>query len=236
MRVFRRRKKFGNFGGSARDAEPLPDIVYQMGAEQAARLVALQARGQSPYAGMDNGSVPYIVDDDDPYAGAEYVQEQRSSSPFQFIANALHIGRSRSRRQFPDREVENIIRPGSPAHFAHSLPGTPVRYRRRAMSPELIGSRPSSPFQFVQSERIPSPVHFVQRSRPASPDVARRFQRAQLSQQIQQAEKQQREQQEMMMMMNNYPGQYMSQYPQSQQPFYPLINSMVQQPQMYSYY
>ncbi|CAF0898813.1 unnamed protein product [Adineta ricciae] len=236
MRVFRRRKKFGNFGGPARDAEPLPDIVYQMGAEQAARLVALQARGQSPDLSRHGRYAPYIVDED-PYGGGEDASEQRSSSPFNFIANALGISRSRSRRRVPDGQAENFARPGSPAHFAHSLPGTPVQYRRRAMSPELVRSRPSSPFQFAQPERVPSPLHFAHHSRPASPVITRRLQRAQFSQQLQQAEREQREQEEMMMMMNNnYSGQFMAQYPQMQQPYYPLINSMAHQPQMYTFY
>lgn len=225
MRVFRKRKKFGNFGGSARDAEPLPDIVYQMGAEQAARLVALQARSGSPFAGMHDPHMPYIVPDDE----VEYYDEPRASSPLQFIANALGVGRSRSSRRFADGGMEHFSRPGSPAHFA-SAPGTPIKYRRRAHSPEIVRSRPASPMHFVPAERVPSPLHFAAHPRAASPDVARRMRRAQLSQELQQAERMQRQQHDAMML--GYPVQY----PAMQTGYYPMVNPLIQQPQMYAYY
>ncbi|CAF0728909.1 unnamed protein product [Adineta steineri] len=239
MRVFRKRKKFGNFGGPPRDAEPLPDIVYQMGAEQAARYVQLRARSTSPYAGTvgpHNHNSPYIVGEEEGYEGEE--AEGGRSSPLNFIANALGLNRSRSRAKKDDKARENFARSGSPGYFDEPPPGTPVRYRRRPQSPEMFGSRPGSPAYFAQAEGRGSPVHFGSHSRPGSPETLRRLQRAQYSQEMQRIERQQRRQQEMMM---NNQGQY-SAYPQ--QSFYPLMNSnvnnqafsMMQQPQMYQPY
>jgi hypothetical protein len=253
MRVFRKRKKFGNFGGAPEDAEPMPDIVYQMAAEAAVKYVAARARSQSPYAGIDLAKQEAIFGS--PYSQIHIVEENpfyeipenesdeqvQASSPLKFIASALGFGRSRSRERYANRSRNNFVRAGSPVNFNQHPPGTPVKSRRRAASPELVQARAPSPLHFVQSERVPSPLHFTQQSYPTSPDVARRLHRAQLSQELQRIEREQRRQHEMMM-MNSLP--YIPQYQQVQQPYYPLINSnvnlqaysMPQQPQMYSYY
>ena len=72
---------------------------------------------------------------------------------------------------FDQRQAKSVRRPSfrSAAHL-HSRPppdGTPVKFRRRPISPELLQSRSSSPFLFHQN-------HI-----PASPDMIRRFQQAQ---------------------------------------------------------
>jgi len=254
MRVFRKRKTFGNFGGAPEDAETMPDIVYQMAAEAAAKYVVEQARSQSPYAAISPDEqeaiygyphVPIQIQGENSFYEIpenESKERFRASSPLKFIASALGIGRSRSRERYANRSRNNFVRTGSPVNFNQRPPGTPGQSRRRAASPEIVQPRASSPLRFVQSERVPSPLHFTQQSHPGSPDVARRLYRAQLSQELQRIEREQRRQQEMMMMMNPLP--YIPQYEQVQQPYYPLINSnfnlqaysMPQQPQMYSYY
>jgi hypothetical protein len=270
MRIFRKRKKFGNFHGAAEDAAPLPDIVYQMGAEQAARYAARNSPGPPNHYGVIDpyeqeggydfppGYGPIPGEGENPF-GQEMGEEVRASSPLQFLSAALGIGRSRPRDRYSNNSFEPFARPGSPHQFGHRSLGSPVKFRRRPQSPEFLQQRPGSPYHFVQQERVPSPHHFQQKerasspyhfapqerapsplqfaqhSRPGSPDVARRLQRAQLSQDLQRMEKHQRREQEMMMEM-----QFNQ---QAQQPFYPLMNSngnmhpwhSMQQP-MYSYY
>ncbi len=248
MRVFRKRKKFGNFHGTTDDAEPLPDIVYQMAAESAARYVAAQSM---PYAAMDPTGQQGIYS----YPQAEEnFDEVRASSPLKFIASVFGIGRSRSREPRAAKSKERFFEMGSSVPFRERPPGTPTKYRRRPASPEIVRSRPSSPFNFIQQERHASPIHFVPPERasspvnipppshPNSPDVIRRLQRAQLSQDLQRIEREQRRQQEMML-MNSTP--FIPQYQQVPDPYYSLINSnpyiqgypsLQQQPQFYSYY
>jgi hypothetical protein len=250
MRVFRKRKKFGNFHGKPEDTEPMPDIVYQMGAEAAAQYVTRRSRSQSPYAEINAAEQEAIYGFPQVPIGEENaiyeipsdeLGEVRTSSPLKFLASVLGIGRSSSRERYANRAMDNFVRAGSPEHFNQRRPGTPVKFRRRPASPELLQPRASSPYHFVQQERVPSPLHFVPPSRSASPDVIRRLQRAQLSQDLQHIERQQRRQQEMLMIN---PIQYMPPYQQMQQPFYPMMNPninfqaypMIHQPQMYSFY
>ena len=247
MRVFRKRKKFGNFGGSSEDAEPLPDIVYQMGAESAARYAMMHS---TPYGVIDvnaqQGAYGY------PMAGE--TDEVRSSSPLGFVASMFGIRRSRSKERRAAKSKERFFEGGSPARFGDQPPGTPIKYRRRPASPELVRSRPSSPYNFISQERMASPIHFAPpersaspmhlppRSHPNSPDVIRRLHRAQVSQDIQRMEREQRLQQEMMLMN---PNPFMPQYPQPPDAYYSLMNSnpylqaypsLPQQPPMYSYF
>jgi len=257
MRIFRKRSKFGNFRGAAEDTEPLPDIVYQMGAEQAARYAALLSRTQSPYAANNlrrqEGaySIPHVSgsrQEGDAFHeiyGPESGEKVPSSSPLNVIASALGMDRIRRRNRTSRSTMNNFVRTGSPG-------GSPLHFGSRSNSPEMIQSRSSSPYQFspiepvpsplhfAQSERMPSPLNFTQQPSLASPDVARRMERARLSQELQQLEKQQRLQQSMM----NYTAMFAPQYPQGQQPFYPMMNtygnnqaySMMQQPQMYPHF
>ena len=244
MRVFRKRKKFGNFRGQP-DEAPLPDIVYQMGAESAARYVVSRAGTPEPYDPMDpEGIYEYPVIADDPFN-----EGRSSSSPLKLMALALGFGRSKSRERRAPRSMDRFVGNGSPVHFAEQPLGSPVKFRRRPGSPGFIQPRASSPYHFAGQERVPSPLRFgsperassplqfVHRSRPGSPDVIRRLQRAQLSQDLQRLEREQRRQQDFMMMN---PIQFLPQYQPIQQPYYPMGNPDVYmpayQPQMYSYY
>lgn len=225
MRVFRKRNKFGNFGGPPADADPIPDIVYQMGAEAAAQYVIERSRPSSPYAAMQapgqediygypqaqlDATGIYEVPSD------EYSGERRRSGPLNFIGSLFGISRSGSRERY-HKEPSNNFLPRRPPP-----PGTPIKYRRRPGSPALVQSR------------VPSPVHFAQNSVPNSPDVARRLQRAQYSQDLQQLERQQRVQEELFMF--NQP-QFYPQYQQIlQQPYFPSYPLMQQAPAIYSYY
>lgn len=229
MRIFRKRKKFGNFGGVPGDGEPIPDIVYQIGAEQAAQYAASRSRPQSPYAARrgsgqeDIYGYPRVLSEEDlgyQIVGDDFVEKPPKSSPLNFIGSLFGISRSSSRERYANRRMDNIVRPGSPAHFNQLPPGTPIKYRRRAASPEFLQAR------------VPSPLHFAQQPQLGSPDVARRYHRAQVSQDIQQLERQQRQQQEMMMLNQLQCG---PQYQQIQQPYFEAY-PMIQQPQIYSYY
>lgn len=245
MRVFRKRRKFGNFGG-APDEAPLPDIVYQMGAESAARFVASRSSSPAPYAGMDpygqEGIYGYPVNVEDNY------DEGSASSPLRAVASVFGLGRSKSReRRSRHRSTDRFVGNGSPVHFAEQPLGSPVKFRRRPGSPGMMQPRAGSPYHFAGQERVSSPIHFVPHegaaspprhlahSRPSSPDVIRRLQRAQLSQDLQHLERQQRRQQEFMMVN---PIQYAPQYQPVQQPYYPMANgySPAYQPQIFSYY
>ena len=247
MRVFRKRRRFGNFGGAPEDRDSMPDIVYQMGAEAAARYVAQAAADEEAGYGL-----PPIYLDAPVMTSDELEEDVRSSSPLNFLRSALGLSRSRSGQRLSNGSPDRFRRAGSPDHFGHRSLGSPVhfhrrphspehfayhslgspeRLRRRPHSPELVRSRPSSPYLFGRHERVPSPLHFPLQSRPSSPDVIRRMQRAQLSQDLQRMEKQQRHQQDAMMAYQ-------------QQLSYPLINSnadlqawgMMQQQPMYSFY
>jgi hypothetical protein len=117
---------------------------------------------------------------------------------------AFDRSRSKSRERPLDRSARSHSR------------GTPVKFRRRPISPELLQPNASSPFLFHQN------------SVPGSPDMQRRFQHPQQQQQFD-------------MMMGQQPVQFL---PQFQQPFYPMINPnvnmqpwfMMQQPQMYPFF
>jgi hypothetical protein len=245
MRIFRKRKKFGNFHGAPEDAAPLPDIVYQMGAEQAARYAARSSPGlRNPYGVIDPYEQEAIYGFPPGYAhepipdenlfGQEMDGEVRASSPLQFLSSALGIGRSRSHDRYSNGSFEHFNRPGSPHQFGQRPLGSPVKFRRRPQSPEFLQPRAGSPYHYVQEERVPSPVHFARHSRPGSPDVARRLHRAQVSRDLQHMEKQQRREQEMMM---GYHMQFNPQYQQAQQPFYQSMNPWhSMQQQMYPFY
>jgi hypothetical protein len=263
MRIFRKRKKFGNFRGTPEDAEPLPDIVYQMGAEAAAaHYASTLKRRQDPYAAINPAEqdamygLPYIVTEEEnsgyEVLGDELGEQVRSSSPLNFLASAFGIRRSSSRERYANRARDNFVRAGSPVrfnqvragspvYFTQDRPGSPVKFRRRPASPGLLQARAPSPLHFVQSEPISPPLPFAQPPRSTSPDVARRLYRAQLSQDLQRIEKQQKHQQEMLMLTQM---QSLPQYQQVQQPYYPTMNShvslpaypMMQQPQTYSFY
>ena len=264
MRIFRKRQKFGNFGGPPRDAEPLPDIVHQMGAEAARQYVALQAKMSNPHDANANGhgmvyTIPHVSmsnpqpAEDHFYEDMLYAEEDRNSSPLNFLSSVFGSSRSKSRERRANRQIDRFVRSGSPEQFHEYPPGTPVKYRRRPASPELMQQRVGSPYHFVQQERVPSPLHFVpqervpsplhfaQNPRPSSPDIARRLQRAQHSQELQRLERQQRRQQDMMI---GNPIQLIPQYPHMQQPYYPTVNPnahiqtypILQAPPMYSYY
>lgn len=120
----------------------------------------------------------------------------------------------RSRSKSRERQFDRIPRSQSR--------GTPVKFRRRPPSPELLQASHSSPFLFRQH------------SLPNSPDMHRRFQHPQQFQHI----PRQTPQVDMMMA---YPNQF---YPQFQQQFYPVMNPnvnmqpwfMMRQPQMYPFF
>lgn len=114
---------------------------------------------------------------------------------------SFHRSRSKSR----DRAVDRGVRPRSR--------GTPVKFRRRPISPDLLQPRPSPAF------------HFRQHSLPNSPHMHHRFQHL--------------PPQQLFDMNMAHPVQF---YPQFQQPFYPMMHPhvppwfMMRQPQMYPLY
>lgn len=117
--------------------------------------------------------------------------------------SSFHRSRSKSR----ERPVDRGVRPPSR--------GTPVKFRRRPISPDLLQPRPSSAF------------HFRQHSLPNSPHMHHRFQPY--------------PPQQLFDMNMPHPVQF---YPQFQQPFYPMMHPqahvppwfMMRQPQMYPLY
>lgn len=260
MRVFRKRKSVGNYGEG--NAEHLPDIVYQMGAEAAARYAASAAQGQDSYD--VNGFIeeptiygipynPVAIDENYPNEELEEINNDvRRSSPLQFLASALGVGRPKSRHRRREASNERFGRRGSPANFHRRAIGSPAHFNERPYSPVMVRSRPSSPYQFVPVERPSSPYNFRPEKRASSPhnfipkvhstpaDVARRLQRAQLSQDLQNIEKQQRFQQDMIMANPvGLPPQYhLPQLPYYSMNGYPNIqhHPMMQQGPMYSYY
>lgn len=187
MRLFRKRKKFGNF----RDGTAPPDIVYQFGAEAAAaHLIQESTRPPMGFTDIDDPSQWFT----------DGTERQRAGTPLQFLkpytvdpGGHERIHRSGSagflpRMDSPDRlramrsGSPEHFRAGSPEHFragspAHFLAGSPAQFRRaRAASPEHFhqmraGSpthfQPGSPSQFRRA-RAGSPDHFHQR-RAGSP-------------------------------------------------------------------
>ena len=128
---------------------------------------------------------------------AWYEQPEQDFAP-------LHRSRSKSR----ERVVDRGARPPSR--------GTPVKFRRRPASPDLLRPPPS-----------PLPPRFRQHSLPNTPNIHRRFQQMPPQQQ-----------QQLFDMNMARPVQF---YPQFQQPFYPMMYPqahmppwfMMRQPQMY---
>lgn len=219
MRVFRRRNNPNSYDQSS-GVEPIPDIVYQMGAEAAARYVA-----QNPYpsAGVYNMPALYpavpIAALDQAYLEEE-VEERghrsRASSPMNLIRSVVRSNRSKSRnRQKSRRNHDRFARAGSPEQFARAgspdqfvRSGSPEHFARSVRgSPVHFGARPGSPYLIPHSDPIPSPIPFMppveeHLVRPVTPhvgvvsstpaDVARRMHRAQVSQDLQRIERQQR--------------------------------------------
>ena len=243
MRIFRKRKPYAHYDGASGN-EPLPDIVYQMGAEAAARFVA-----QNPYPGNNAyrardvyAAVPMA--DENPYE--EMYDEppapvRRSSSSLNMFRSAFGLNRSGSRERFANDSFDRYVGAGSPQHFVRrSRPASPELMHPRAASPHLFAERErgSPQIHYVQS-RAPSPLRFNSRPRASSPEIFRRLERAQLSQDLQNAGREQRRRENM---IGAYPAQYMAPF---QQPFYPMMNfnanqgggwNMMQQPQIYSYF
>lgn len=246
MRIFRRRKKYDNRDGAS-GKEPLPDIVYQMGAEAAARYVAQDPYGPNIiYGSRDRFDVPppypYVAvpepeyDPFDGMADPALGSEVRSGSPINMLRSALRLNRSGSSDRFLNDSYDRHGRAGSPEHFGRgSRPGSPERMQARVGSPYLF-AQPSAP-------RVASPLQYHPRSRTGSPEVFRRLQRAQHSQDLQRAEREQKQKQRENM-MGAYQAQYMPQYQQVQQPLYPMMNYNgnqaggwnMQQPQIYPYF
>ncbi len=116
-------------------------------------------------------------------------------------------GFNRNRSKSRERSNDRSARPPSR--------GTPVKFRRRPISPDLLQRRASSPFLFHQQ------------SFSASPEMQHRFQHI--------------PRQQLFDMRMVHPVQN---FPQFQQPFYPMMNPnihiqpwfMMQQPQMYPFY
>ncbi|CAF3498678.1 unnamed protein product [Rotaria socialis] len=122
-----------------------------------------------------------------------------------FDENFVKLNQSRSKSH--ERPFSRAARDGSCEHFHDDLPGTPIKFRRRNLSHDLLQPRSSIPF------------YHQQHSLPGSPEMVRHFQyRQQLEDMIRQ-QQQQQQQQDMMM------GQPMQFYPQiQQQPFYPMMH------------
>ncbi|CAF1271952.1 unnamed protein product [Rotaria sp. Silwood1] len=192
-----------------------------MGAEVAAQYAAVAAGQQQEYAAINPYEQAAIFNQYHVPMQENYFDEDaayhmggglRRSSPLNFIGSAFGLGRSGSRERF--------ARAGSPAYFHQYRSGSPAHYRRRSRSRDLIQSQSSSPVSFIP------PVS----SSPA--DIARRLQRAQLSQDLQLMEKYRRYQEEMML---GNAAQFTPQYHQFQMPYYSM-NPTLQQPLMYSFY
>ncbi|CAF1059204.1 unnamed protein product [Adineta ricciae] len=123
----------------------------------------------------------------------------------------------RSRRPSHERQFDRSTRHGSPEQFRRLPPGTPIKFRRRPISPELIQPSASAPSLFGLQPH------------PVSPDMLREFQYAQ---QMSHVPRQQQQQLDMM------PPPAASFYPQFQQPLYPMMypNANVQNWFMMSQY
>lgn len=169
---------------------PLPDSF--LNAANAAR----EASGYDPLPVFDHEAT---------------VRNQQNLRREKSLENFAGFNRARSKSR--ERIFDPSVRRGSPQHFHHPLPGTPVKYRRRPVSPELLQPRNSSPFLIRQ------------KSLPGSPEMRSHFQHVQHLQHLQNIARQQEQQQRQMMM--GYPAQY---YPQFQQPSYPMMNPRVNMP------
>ena len=113
-----------------------------------------------------------------------------------------------SRRPSNERQFDRSIRHGSPEQFRRLPPGTPIKFRRRPISPELIQPSASAPSLFgVQPH-------------PVSPDMLRQFQYAQQTPHIPRQQQHHQQQQQQFDMM---PPPAASFYPQLQQPLYPMM-------------
>ncbi|CAF1196047.1 unnamed protein product [Adineta ricciae] len=110
----------------------------------------------------------------------------------------------RSRRPSNGQQFDRSVRHGSPEQFRRLPPGTPIKFRRRPISPELIQPSASAPSLFGLQPH------------PVSPDMLREFQYAQ---QMSHVPRQQQHQQQFDMM----PPPAASFYPQFQQPLYPMM-------------
>jgi hypothetical protein len=174
MRVFRKRKKYDE------NNPPLPDIVYQMAAEQAVRFVALHPPLQNSYDSYNvaeqdpfynNPYVPVPVAENsiNGISGAEIGEPVRTSSPLNFLSSMMRRGRSRVREQFSNGSRQSFGRVGSPEQFRRGPLGSSVNFHQRPLSPQLVGSRPTSPYQFGRRERSSSPYQFGRRERSSSP-------------------------------------------------------------------
>ncbi|UJR08431.1 hypothetical protein I4U23_012701 [Adineta vaga] len=124
----------------------------------------------------------------------------------------------RNRRPSNEQRFDRSARHGSPDQFRRLPPGTPIKFRRRPISPELLQPSASAPSIFGQHPG------------PASPDLLRHFQH---EQQIPYVARQQQQQQFDRMMPPS--AQF---YPQFQQPLYPMMypNANVQNWFMMSQY
>jgi hypothetical protein len=230
MRVFRKRKKYNNLDGASNE-EPIPDVVYQMGAEAAARYVAQDLhharRGSTAEDFYDLPPLyPYLPVEGDMYNNDMQMNRRRertrTSSPLNFIRSAIGLSRSGSHKRDMNDLSNPYARSNSSQRFGSPVPGSPTQYRSRAMSPVVIASRSASPYHFVQQERAATPHRSRSRSRTASPDVIRRLQRAQLSQDLQRIE-QEREHQDRL--MRAHPVRFLPQYGPASQPHYSIMNS-----------
>ena len=223
---------------------------------------AINQMKQGVRYGLPHYAVPLKEDDiDEKYRYK--LNRGRRASPLNFVSPRLSRPRSISRERYhSDLEEDHFVRADSPTYSHQSPIGSPVQSHRRSASPGLIRPRASSPYHLqnqrsssphhsAPQERIPSSSQFAHASRRSSPyhfehqssstsDVARRLQRAQLSQDLQRTERQRREE-EIMMMTNLV--QYDPLYQQAQQLFHSMIPNpnlqiypMVFGPQMCSYY
>ena len=251
MRVFRRRSNPNGYDQSS-GREPMPDIVYQMGAEAAARYVA-----QNPYAsaGIYNMPAMYpavpIAAVDEAYLEEEVEDRghrSRASSPVNLIRSVVRSSRSKSRhRQKSRRNYDQFARAGSPEQFARA--GSPENFARSVRgSPVHFEARPGSPYLIPHSDPIPSPIPFMSPAeehilRPVTPrvgvvsstpaDVARRMHRAQVSQDLQRIEQQQRFHASL---IQATPLAYRTPYASLPPQYYPMGHQVPMAAPVYSYY
>lgn len=130
---------------------------------------------------------------------------------------------SRSQSKSRQGSLAGFGREGSPEHFNRPVPGTPIKYRRRPISPDLLRPSNSEPFLYRQQ------------SIPNSPEMIRHFQH----------NARQQQQRDMMMA---HAARFFPQVQQQQQ-FFPVMNpnanmqnwfmmppSLPPQQQMYPFY
>jgi len=154
MRLFRKRKKFGNF----RDGTAPPDIVYQLGAEAAAAHVVFEPMPPSTDFTDFDDQTEWIAND---------VDAQRAGSPLNFFhPQSLNSrGRERLRR---NGSADFLQRMDSPEHFHQMRPCSPERFGAGAPAYYRDQIRAGSPAQFRRA-RAGSPEHFHQ-MRAGSPE------------------------------------------------------------------